>query len=159
MINIKQMHFTNRFYIFITWLFHYITLQFLAHTLGFAEAQHSTNTGNHTVLLCLGVGHTFSTVIENWRCKFDMWRRSMVIEMMRWWQQRWGWWKMLGWWVMMGGDAPHQFLVRQQFWREWQKRSITLHRKKQRYLWAFDMEAKLTSLQPEYVSFDIFMVL
>ena len=38
MINIKQMHFTNRFYIFITLLFHFITLQFLARMLGFAEA-------------------------------------------------------------------------------------------------------------------------
>ena len=52
-------------HIFIILLFHYITLRFLAHMLGFAEAQHSTNKGNHTVLLCLDVGRTFSAVIED----------------------------------------------------------------------------------------------
>ena len=124
-INIKQMHFTNRFCIFITILFHYNTLQFLAHTLGFAEAQHSTNTGIHMVLLCLDVGRTFSAVIEDWRREFDMWRRSTIIGMLRWWLQWWGWWKMLGWWVMMGGDAPHQFLVWQQFWHEWPKKEVS----------------------------------
>ena len=43
---------------FIVLLFHYIALQFLAHTLCFAEAQHSTNKG-------LEVRHTFSAVIED----------------------------------------------------------------------------------------------
>jgi hypothetical protein len=43
-----------------------------------------------------------------------MWRRSADIQMLRWWRQWWGWWKVLGWWVMMGRGAP-----RINFWREW----------------------------------------